>query len=110
MDFELSGKLPGKTKYSGRRRTATRRAGFNSHPNSTGGEYKAARGATIHLVAGEAVVVTFTIPKHQAGDVVAFGGWYIAPDSVLKEDLDSTLRSKLEQIRLYVGVTVTPTI
>lgn len=82
MDFELSGKLPGKTKYSGRRRTATRRAGFSSHPNSTGGEYKVTDQSTIHLAAGETVVVTFSIPKHQVGDNVAFGGWYIAPESV----------------------------
>lgn len=82
MDFKLSGKLPGKTKFSGRRRTATRRAGFNSHPDSTGGEYKTTAQSTIRLAPGEVVIVTFSVPKHRVGEIVAFGGWYIAPDSV----------------------------
>lgn len=88
MDFELSGKLPGKTKYSGRRRTATRRAGFNSHPDSTGGEFKVSQQRTIHLEAGESIVINFLIPPHSIGDIVAYGGWYLAPPSVrvLRED------------------------
>ena len=36
----LGNKLPGKTQFSGRRRTTTRTAGFSSHKDSTGGEYK----------------------------------------------------------------------
>jgi hypothetical protein len=82
MDIELSGKLPGKTKYSGRRRTATRRAGFISHPDSTGGDFKISDQSTILLAAGESIVVSFSVPEHQVADVVAFGGWYIAPESV----------------------------
>ena len=36
----LGNKLPGKTQFSGRRRTTTRTSGFKSHPDSTGGELK----------------------------------------------------------------------
>ena len=82
MEFEMSGKLPGKTKYSGRRRTATRRAGFTSHPNSTGGEYRILPQPSIRLTKGESLTVAFYIPKHKVGEIVAFGGWYCAPDSV----------------------------
>lgn len=82
MDFELSGKLPGKTKYSGRRRAATRRAGFSSHPDSTGGELKTVDQPTIRIKSGEVVVVDFSIPRHRVGQVVAFGGWYRATGSV----------------------------
>ena len=89
MNFERSGKLPGKTKYSGRRRTATRRAGFSSHPDSTGGEYKTDDLPSIRLAAGEEIVVTFSIPEHQVSDIVAFGGWYIAPASVSVSIKDS---------------------
>lgn len=82
MDFENSGKLPGKTKYSGRRRTATRSAGFSSHPDSTGGEIKISKQPTILMRAGEVVVVTFSVPAHHKNQIVAFGGWYCAPDTV----------------------------
>ena len=94
MDFELSGKLPGKTKYSGRRRTATRRAGFNSHPDSTGGEFKATQQRTIHLEAGESIIVSFLIPQHRVGDIVAYGGWYLAPPSIKISREDPTIGSR----------------
>lgn len=79
---ELMSKLPGKTKYSGRRRTATRRAGFTSHPDSTGGEYKIMRVSSTKLRAGKSITISFLIPKHLSGDIVAFGGWFCAPEGV----------------------------
>ncbi len=77
-----SGKLPGKTKFSGRRRAATRRSGFSSHPESTGGEYKELILPTIHLSSGDTVTVRFTVPEHSSGELVGYGGWFLAPDTV----------------------------
>ncbi|MDC7707263.1 hypothetical protein [Vogesella indigofera] len=93
MNFDLSGKLPGKTQYSGRRRTATRRSGFKSHPDSTGGEFKVSQERTIHLEAGDSIVVSFFVPHHRVGDIVAYGGWYFAPSSVKVSREDAMIGS-----------------
>lgn len=82
MDFDRFGKLPGKTKFSGVRRTTTRTSGFSSHPESTGGELKVSEQPTIHLEPGQTISVRFSIPKHSKGDIVAYGGWYVADPSV----------------------------
>lgn len=89
-----SGKLPGKTKFSGRRRTATRRSGFSSHPDSTGGEYKRLDIPTIHLSPGETVAIRFYVPDHSRGDLVGYGGWFFAPDTVEGEIEGSPFRRK----------------
>lgn len=89
MDFEHTPKMPGKTEFSGRRRTATRRAGFKSHPESTGAEFKVTQQRTIHLEAGEPIFVSFFIPPHRIDDFVAYGGWYLAPRSVRVSRQDS---------------------
>lgn len=72
----LGNKLPGKTQFSGRRRTTTRTSGFKSHPDSTGGELKIEEVESILIPKGENVAITFQIPDHSSGDIVAFGGWY----------------------------------
>ena len=81
-DVPPVGKLPGKTEFSGRRRSATRESGFHVHAGTTGGELRVAKASTIRLAAGEAVTVGFSIPAGKKGHFVGFGGWYSAPSSV----------------------------
>lgn len=79
MVIEYTGnKLPGKTQFSGRRRTTTRKSGFSSHENSTGGEYKIENQDTYILEKGECLSLIFNIPDHNPDDLVAFGGWYFS--------------------------------
>lgn len=70
------GKLPGKTDYSGRRRTATRESGFKSHPNSTGGEFKQETVTTYDLKKDEKLVVTFNFPATADNRLVGFGAYF----------------------------------
>ena len=83
----LGNKLPGKTQFSGRRRTTTRTSGFKSHPDSTGGELKIEEVESILIPKGESVLITFQIPDHNSGDIVAFGGWYSCNDKIKIEVL-----------------------
>src|SRR2546422_7303906 len=76
------GKLPGKTKYSGRRRIVTRESGFHSHPESTGGEFKEVGVSKYILRKGQTLVVRFAIKDAKKGEFVGFGGWYAAPKDV----------------------------
>ena len=72
-------KLPGKTKYSGRRRPTTRTSGYSSHPDVTGGEYKKLQISTYSLKAGECFYIMFRLPQHKEGEFVGFGGWFSSP-------------------------------
>lgn len=74
-----TGKLPGKTQYSGRRRTTTRKSGFTSHADSTGGELKVEKVDSYLLAPGEAIKINFLIEDVHEDELVAYGGWYIAP-------------------------------
>lgn len=69
------GKLPGKTQFSGRRRITTRKSGFNSHPDSTGGEFKVEKIPALSIKAGSAIEVVFDVPNKLSG-ISAFGGWF----------------------------------
>ena len=82
MDFDETGKLPGKTQYSGRRRPVTRKSGFSSHPDTTGGEFKVASVAPFVVSSQQSLVLRFVLPSHQIGDLVGFGVWFSAPPSV----------------------------
>lgn len=82
----LGNKLPGKTQFSGRRRTTTRTSGFSSHEDSTGGEYKIEDQDTYLLKKDECLSLIFTIPDHTPEDLVAFGGWYFS-DHALEVDI-----------------------
>lgn len=82
MKSEQTGKTPGKTLYSGRRRTATRRAGFTSHPDSTGGEYKKLNLPSFKLKKDESITVVFNMPAHQKGQIIGYGGWFLADDGI----------------------------
>ncbi len=75
MAEEAGGKLPGKTQFSGRRRITTRKSGFNSHPDATGGEFKIEKVPSYKLAKDEVLKITFTVPNKLSG-ISAFGGWY----------------------------------
>ncbi len=70
------GKLPGKTAYAGRRRPMTRRSGFKTHEETTGGEFERVDVKAFALKRGQSVSVIFTLPKHQPNDLLGFGGWF----------------------------------
>jgi hypothetical protein len=75
------GKLPGKTEFSGRRRSVTRTSGFHAHPDVSGNEFRFQAVEAFVLGAGESVEVSFEIPS-KPGEFVGYGGWYLAPASV----------------------------
>ncbi len=75
------GKLPGKTQFSGRRRITTRKSGFNSHPDTTGGEFKIEKVPTYSLSNGTVVTVDFIVPNKTSG-LSAFGGWYTSDGEI----------------------------
>ncbi|MEF1191533.1 hypothetical protein QTO04_19985, partial [Vibrio parahaemolyticus] len=85
--INFGNKLPGKTEFAGRRRTTTRTSGFKSHPDSTGGELKIEEVESILVPKGENVTITFQIPDHNPGDIVAFGGWFSCNENIKVEVL-----------------------
>lgn len=70
------GKLPGKTEFSGRRRSMTRRSGFKSHADSTGGEFKVESVPSMVLDAGASLALEFELPDGDDDDLLCFGGWF----------------------------------
>lgn len=76
------GKLPGKTKYAGRRRAMTRSSGFTVHPDTTGGEFKRLAVKPYKLTDGEKVVAKFLIERHQPGDLLGYGIWFWATPGI----------------------------
>lgn len=70
------GKLPGKTKYAGRRREMTRTSGFSVHKETTGGEFRRRRETTYKLKPGESIDVVFRLSGHKVGDLLAYGVWF----------------------------------
>lgn len=69
-------KLPGKTAYSGVRRTTTRKSGFKSHPDSTGGEFKTEQGVGFDISPENPLTISFTFPDIQVGKFTGFGGFF----------------------------------
>lgn len=69
-------KLPGKTKYSGRRRPTTRKSGFKAHPETSGGEFKPVRVKPSFLKAGQSKEISIRLPVQNKGEFVGFGGWF----------------------------------
>lgn len=74
----VTGKLPGKTEFSGRRRSATRKSGYRSHPDATGGEFRAEQVPAYPVREGEVIELVFAAPAYPAGTFVAYGGWFTA--------------------------------
>lgn len=70
------GKLPGKEKYSGRRRSMTRISGFSSHEDSTGGEFQREHIKGVVLKKGQRIKLSFSIPKHAEDQFIGFGFWF----------------------------------
>ncbi len=87
-------KNPGKTIYSGRRRTTTRSSGFNSHPDSTGGEFTVVDVPTICVEPTSPTIITFIIPPHEEGQFIGFGGWYNAENSISVEIITDQFSKK----------------
>ncbi len=71
-----SGKLPGKTKYAGRRRAMTRKSGFSVHEETSGGEFVRHHARTYELSSGESLEVKFCLSEHEQGDLLGFGMWF----------------------------------
>lgn len=82
-EYEPKGKLPGKTQYSSRRRSAVREAGFHAHPDATGGEVEIHLATAYQLSAGDSLTVDFEITGNVEGKWVGYGGWYHAPKSAM---------------------------
>ena len=66
-------KLPGKTAYSGRRRTTRQKSGFKSHPDSTGGEYKQDEAQIFILKSGVPANIEFKFPLAEPQRFFGFG-------------------------------------
>lgn len=77
-DGQESGKLPGKTEFSGRRRSATRTSGHHSHPDATGGVLRRDEVAALPASAGERIEIVFSAPAYPAGGFVGYGAWFTA--------------------------------
>jgi len=76
--LEGGGKLPGKTVYAGRRRPMTRRSGFKTHEDATGGEFERVRIDTYEVKHRQTLTVLFKLPANGADEFLAFGGWFHA--------------------------------
>ncbi len=76
LHHDGGGKLPGKTKYAGRRREMTRSSGFSVHPDTTGGEFRRRLARSYKLKRGESVEVTFRLSGHANGDLLGYGAWF----------------------------------
>lgn len=90
------GKRHGKTRWSGRRRPATRRAGFTVHPDATGGELEIDGVRGWALQAGSSLVIRFKSPGAREGTLLGFGAWYHAP-TVCEVELEFPLKKTLVQ-------------
>jgi hypothetical protein len=69
-------KLPGKTRYSGRRRLTTRKSGFKAHPETSGGEFRPVQIKPTLLKAGRSKQISIQLPAQSKGEFVGFGGWF----------------------------------
>lgn len=96
-------KLPGKTEFSGRRRSSTRRAGFTSHPDSTGGEFRVEEIETVRVKSGETLTLTFDVPVTDEEHFVGFGVWFCAPDHI-QVDVQAPWRSSASPARMAASV------
>lgn len=79
------GKRPGKTQWAGRRRPVTRKAGFRSHPDATGGEFRVVGVGGWQLADGSSLEIAFRLPETAEGTLLGFGGWYRATQGFLAE-------------------------
>ncbi len=76
------GKLPGKTEYSGRRRTVTRRSGFKVTADATGGEYRLMRVPAYAIQPGQPGTLVFRWTPSEKGAFIGYGGWFATSGEV----------------------------
>lgn len=74
-----NGKVAGKTEWAGRRRPATRRAGFNATA-SVQLDIEELDG--YQLGVAESLVIRFTVPASDDGEWAGFGGWFAVDDGI----------------------------
>lgn len=74
-------KRAGKAEWADRRRPSTRRAGYTTHPDATGGELQIVDVAGWRFEGDGRIRVEFELPQVPKGTLVGFGGWYYAPPS-----------------------------
>ena len=87
-------KLPGKTKYSGRRRPTTRKSGFKAHPETSGGEFRAVQIKPTSLKAGRSKEITIRLPAQNKGEFAGFGGWFCS-DVPVKVEFEGEVPGRL---------------
>lgn len=69
-------KQAGKTEYSGRRRSATRKSGYKSHEEATGGKYHEANTLLYKLRKGESLTLRFHFKTSAGSEYYGFGAYY----------------------------------
>lgn len=69
-------KQAGKTAYSGRRRDTTRKSGYKSHEEATGGKFKIQDSEEYALKKGEVLELTFSLPTAPDKHYFGFGLYY----------------------------------
>ena len=94
------GKLPGKTKYAGRRRDMTRTSGFKVHGETTGGEFRRRVEKTYTLKSGENIKVIFRLSGHKAGDLLAYGMWFWHTPGIVRSIIGGSTKRTLTE---YAG-------
>lgn len=90
----MTGKLPGKSTYSGRRRSVTRKSGYGVHPGATGGAIRKDLVDSYRVAAGESLAITFAIPTYPVGSYIGYGGWFSSDQSVDVEIISSVSSSR----------------
>jgi hypothetical protein len=88
------GRLPGKTKWAGRRRPATRRAGFSARAATT---LQTATAESYSLESGRALEFVFHLPTVSKGDWIGFGGWFACARGVAVDLIDAPERALVAQ-------------
>ena len=87
----------GKTKYSGRRRTVTRKSGFKSHPNATGGFYKLDKCMTFT----DSISLDFEVHSKNKEEKYAGYGFYFRSKNKINFHTDLKRFSKQRNITEY---------
>jgi hypothetical protein len=60
----------------------TRKAGFTSHPDTTGREFKVVAVGGYAIPHGKSLRVIFHVPQLKSGRILGFGAWYAATEGI----------------------------
>ena len=77
LDFYVA-KISNKNQFSIRRRSVTRKSGFKSHPESTGGTIKYESIIRFILKKDETLFINFDFPNHQGKKFVGYGAYFFS--------------------------------